>query len=317
MNITSSKAPRTARFRHVVFARGARRAVNFAPGVTQAWAALPLCAPSNVDRQKPNPRTDADALRLSESETAFLEWLFATAGMDQHCYRVETLSRRLPACLRLIRAHTLSEARQRLIRDPSLIGPALGTLTIGVTSFFRDAAVFQALAREVIPSLPRGNGHPRVWSAGSSSGEELYSVAMLLAEAGRLGQATLLGTDCSAPAIAQAREGCYEARALRDVPQAWREKYFVSSGARWQVCDELRRLTQWRSADLTQIVEPGPWDLIICRNVAIYFTPAVATRVYQSLAGALRPGGVLVVGKAEQPSAATQLRPLSSCIYRR
>jgi chemotaxis methyl-accepting protein methylase len=68
---------------------------------------------------------------------------------------------------------------------------------------------------------------------------------------------------------------------------------------------------------VTQIVEPGLWDLIICRNVAIYFTPAVAARVYQSLARALRPGGVLMVGKAEQPAAATPLRPLASCIYRR
>jgi chemotaxis methyl-accepting protein methylase len=223
----------------------------------------------------------------------------------------------LPACLRRIRAQTLSEARRKLMQDPSLIGPALGTITIGVTSFFRDAAVFETLAREVIPSLGRENGHARVWSAGSSSGEELYSVAMLLAEAGLLGRATLLGTDCSAPAIAQAREGCYEVPALRDVPQGWREKYFVLRHCRWQVCGELRRGAQWRKADLTQIVEPGLWDLIICRNVAIYFTPAVAARVYQSLAGALRPGGVLVVGKAEQPMAATQLRPLASCIYRR
>ena len=107
-------APRKARFQHVVFARRARRAVNFAPGVTQASAALPLCAPLSADREKAKPRDDLDAGRLPISEAAFLDWLFATAGMDRQCYRVETLRRRLPACLRRIRAQTLSEAHGRI-----------------------------------------------------------------------------------------------------------------------------------------------------------------------------------------------------------
>src|SRR5262249_62227868 len=108
------------------------------------------------------------------------------AGLAPRHYRTETLHRRLPACLRAVRARSLAHARRLLEDQPSLVATALGTLIIGVTSFFRDPGVFEQLRTQVLPGLLRGPGGLRVWCCGCSDGPEVYSLAVLLAECGRL-----------------------------------------------------------------------------------------------------------------------------------
>ena len=208
--------------------------------------------------------------------------------------------------------------------DPSAVAAAVGTMVLGVTSFFRDAAVFDHVTHSVLPALPRHGGHPRIWSAGCSDGEEVYSLAMLLAEAGLLAGSHLLGTDCRTQAVARARAGRYATRALRDVPPAWQAKYFVADGAgaaaaapAVRVRPELRAAVQWRTGDVTRVCEPGAWDLIFCRNLVMYLRPEVAGRVWGALEASLRPGGFLVVGKAERPTGAQRLGLVAPCIYRR
>jgi len=209
------------------------------------------------------------------------------------------------------------QARLNLEREPGLCAAAIGAMLIGVSGFFRDAAVFEQLRHGVLPVLPRRAGHPRVWSIGCSDGQELYSVAMLLAEIGLLQGATLLGTDCRSAAVARARHGVYDAAALRDVPVMLLHRYFVPDGAVWRVCDEVRGAVQWRTGDVTQLTEPGAWDLILCRNVSMYLRCEVAARLRQVCEQALRPGGFAVFGKAERPGGPSRLVPLSPCIYRK
>jgi chemotaxis methyl-accepting protein methylase len=303
---------RGARFRHVVFKEaGRRRAVNLAPRPPGHPFPTPLIY--NVP-----PQLDAD-------EQRFLDRLFARSGLDARAYRPETLRRRLPACLRALRAKSLADARLALEGDPAAAVPAaLNTMVIGVTSFFRDAGVFNCLASTVLPALPRSAGHPRVWSAGCSDGEEVYSVAMLLAELNLLAGSHLLATDCRPQAIAAARAGRYAPRALRDVPPSWREKYFqvdddpaAAAAAAARVRPELRAAVQWRTGDVTRLCEPGAWDLILCRNLTMYLRPDVASRVWAALEAALRPGGFVVVGKAERPIGAQRLGVVAPCIYRK
>jgi chemotaxis methyl-accepting protein methylase len=313
VDVISSPVPRGARYRHVVFKSGTgRRVVNLAPG-----GARSLCAPHAPSASVFGPPLP----RLTATERVYIDWLLGAAGLDPGTYREETLRRRLPACLRAVRADGVIEARRRLTADPSLVPAAVGTLLIGVTSFFRDEQVFADLARAVVPALRRGAGHPRVWSAGCSEGQELYSVAMLLDEAGLLRGATLLGTDCRSRAVAAAREGRYpqDGRALRDLPPARRRKYIEAdqNDQQHRVCRALRGAIQWRSGDVTRVVEPGGWDLILCRHVAMYLRPEVAARLWLALEAALRPGGFLVLGKAERPVGPARLTCVAPCIYRR
>lgn len=289
-------------FRHVVFAdaiQPRRRVVNLAPAAAGEDAAG-------------SPRPD-----LSDDEHEFLHWLFREAGLSLDHYRIATLQRRIPACLRALRTNHFGTARRVLQRSPHLLPVALSTMIMGVTSFLRDGPVFETLRTRVLPELAVGRRKLGVWCVGCSEGPEMYSVAMMLAEAGVLDRCHLLGTDCRGDAIKRAREGLYDHAALRGLPAALREKYFAPAGRGWQVRPSLRDRVHWRRADVLTLHEPGVWDMILCRNMAMYFAVEATLGLWPRLEASLRPGGVLVLGKAERPSGTRHLSLLSPCIYRR
>jgi chemotaxis methyl-accepting protein methylase len=263
------------------------------------------------------PHEDVRASAEVTDQRLFLRWLFEAAGLRAHHYRPETLHRRIPACLRQLRVTNLAEARRLLERDRSKIASAIGALVIGVTSFFRDESVFTNFTGIVLPALPRPPQRRRIWSVGCSDGEEVYSVAVLLAEAGLLPGSHLLGTDCRAPAIARAREALYGAAALRTVPSRCWDKYFLKDQTQLRIAPQLRAAAHWRVADVTQTREPGGWDVILCRNVVMYLRPDVAGAVWHEFERVLRPGGFLILGKAERPTGTPRLSLVAPCIYRR
>lgn len=296
---------RLNKYRHVVFTGAAgstARIVNLAPP-----AALEISGEAR-----------GGELQLDEEEDAFIRSLFACAGLNAGAYRPESLRRRLQACLRALRATSILEARRALAKNPSLVPIAINAMVIGVSSFFRDAAVYDEIAFNVLPSLFGSNKSPaRVWSVGCSEGQELYSITILLAELGLLDGCYLLGTDCRGDAIQRARDGYYDAAALRSVPRAWVEKYFHRQVDRLRIVSGLRTAVQWRTADVTRVSEPGVWDLILCRNMAMYLRPQASGKLWELFERALRPGGYLVMGKAERPMNARRLSPVGPCLFRR
>jgi chemotaxis methyl-accepting protein methylase len=306
------------RFRHVVFpdsVGGYGRAVNLAP---TPFAGGPARAEPFTP---PEPRAaHLSAPALSEDEMSFLRGLFARVGLGLRHYKPETLHRRLPACLRALRASSVAHARSVLQRNPQLAWSAVGAVVIGVTSFFRDAPVFDALRRDVLPRLAhdcRAAGRPlRVWSAGCSDGAELYSVAMLLDECGALarGDCELLGTDCRPAAIARAAGAAYDPAAVRGVPPALLSRYFDFDGSQYRVAPAIQDAVRWRVADALDpsACPAGPFDLVLCRNLIIYLQPDAAAALWATLQSALRPGGVLLLGKAERPVGVRGLKPVGA-----
>jgi chemotaxis methyl-accepting protein methylase len=292
----------SSRLRHIVFPDEARRR---SPVVNVA-----ACG-------EPAPEAGPAGPDLSHEAATLTHWLFAQAGLDARQYRTETLRRRLPACLRLLRARSPAHARQVLEQKPGLAAAALSSLLVGVTSFFRDPPVFDTLERQLLPELARGRAGLYLWSAGCSDGAELYSLALLLADASLLGQSYLLGTDCRADALARAREGCFDAAAVRAVPPHLLGRYFTPWAGGWQAVPALRGALRWRTADVLKTLEPGAWDVILFRNTAMYLRAEAANPLWARLETALRPGGLLVLGKAERPTGAGRLSPVGPCIYRR
>jgi len=244
----------------------------------------------------------------------FARWVLHRAGLDAASYRAESLRRRVPACLRALKLRTEREAQQRIARYPELLPDAVSSLLIGVTGFFRDPDVFDALRRCVLPALDRRRGQVRAWSAACASGSELYSFAILLAEAGLLDRASLLGTDCRADVIEQARTASCSIAVARETGDRFFAKYFEPG---WRPIEQLRRRADWKVADVLKVVEPGPWDIIFWRNTAIYLNPGPATLVYHRLVAELSPGGVLVLGKAERPPETLGVVPVYRCLYRK
>jgi chemotaxis methyl-accepting protein methylase len=292
-----------ARYRHVIFTPPTRGRLRSAHAVF-----APIDLPDELSL-------------LPYDEETFLRSLFLQAELDVRSYRIETLKRRIPSCLRALRTPSLDKARWMVRHKPALLKVALNALLIGVTGFFRDPAVFDTLRTsltDMAASARRRGRGLRIWSAACSEGAELYSVVILLAELGLLDTAgDVLGTDCRTDAVASARVGCYAADALDDVSPEWRDTYFRPEGSGWAVRDDLRAVPRWRTGDVLRLIEPGQWDVVLCRNMAMYLRPEAARRLWIGLESALRPGGLLVLGKAERPEGTRTLSLAGPCVFRR
>lgn len=269
-----------------------------------------LIAPPVLHRSAPAPAAP-------ERLDPLVEWVLRAGGIDPAVYRTRTMARRLAACRRHLGTESLTEARAMFARDPKLLASTLNTLLIGVTEFFRDRPVFDQLRHTVLPELLQSRLGVRVYAPGVSGGHELYSVGMLLAESGALGRSELMGIDCRPDAIAWARAGIFPEAALSPVPASWRVRYFQPMWGGWQARPELARALQFQVADLFAYTELASWDLILFRNVAIYFEDSHAVRAWEILCDQLAPGGFLVVGKAEKPPAHLPLGRVAASIYRK
>jgi chemotaxis protein methyltransferase CheR len=252
----------------------------------------------------------------SETASHFISWVFKRAGLDPDSYRAVPLKRRLSACLRALHADTEARAIQLLEQKPELVSVAVDALIIGVTEFFRDPIVFETLRAEVLPQLAVRDRQLRIWSAGCSNGSELYSVAILLAQAGLLERSYLLGTDCRHDAIERAQNAIYDSIQLRNIKLPDQSIYFIRAGGHYRPVESLRRNIQWRVANIAQGIEEGPWDLILWRNMAIYLTAKAAEPIWHSLAEALSSEGALILGRAERPPVSSSLINLNRHIYR-
>ena len=159
-----------------------------------------------------------------------MSWVLSRGGLDVRNYRGQPLRRRVSAVLRVLHARTQEQAQQILDERPELLPAAINALLIGVTSFFRDESVFETLRTSVLPQLAMQRRPLRIWSAGCSNGAELYSVAILLAQAGMLEGSFLLGSDCRSEAVEQARAAAYDCDDLRLIEPAVLGKYFEMDG---------------------------------------------------------------------------------------
>ncbi|MEX2092978.1 MAG: protein-glutamate O-methyltransferase CheR [Pirellulales bacterium] len=200
--------------------------------------------------------------------------------------------------------------RARHDTDQTLRGQIVDAITTNETLFFRDISPFDALELMVIPEIVDGKTatpHPqriRIWSAACSTGQEPYSIAMLLSDMlpdVRGWDVNILGTDISDDAIARASRGWYTTHEIeRGMPPARLQRYFQPENNGWRVKDSLRALCSFERGNL---LDPnsvhGKYDVIFCRNVAIYFTPEARRDLFLRLATALTPAGYLFVGSQE------------------
>lgn len=228
-------------------------------------------------------------------------------GVDLAHYRQGYVRRRIRTRMRARRTPDSGEYARILSRDDEEITRLLGAISTKVTSFFRDPGLYTYLDARVIPGLlaaPSGRT-VRLWSAGCATGEEAYSLAALVAplEPPRPeGRVHVLGTDVDPTAIAAARKGQYPLSALRRVPAEIQRRCFTvqREDGSCRVRRELRAYTTFRVESLLDPAPTGAFDLVLCRNVFIYFEASLQERLFVQLARALRPGGYLALGRVER-----------------
>ena len=255
-----------------------------------------------VEPQTPN---DQRVLR------SILVQLRDRSGVDFTQYKTPTILRRLSRLMIASGVDSLDAYLRFLQTHPEAFARLVSAFLIKVTEFFRDAPLFDELRSVILPRLideARANDSElRMWSAGTSTGEEAYSLAILCAEllreADRPVAVRIFATDLDDDAIAFARRGLYPAQSVQQLPQPWVDRYFVRVGEDFEVAKSIRNMTVFGQHDLGQRAPFPRIDLCLCRNVLIYFTRELQTRALQLFAFSLRDGGFLVVGKAESTGA--------------
>ena len=228
-------------------------------------------------------------------------------GIDFSKYKEATISRRVARRVALHKCATLDEYVEKLENNPAEVDDLYHDLLIGVTSFFRDPEAFQYLENQAIPLLfrSRSSRDPfRVWVPGCATGEEAYSVAILLKEAadavGFGGKITIFATDVHRRSLDKAALGVYDKSLLSHLPQDRIDAHFISEDvSRLRVSPALRRMVVFAPHNVITDPPFTRMDLVCCRNLLIYFLPEVQARVIATLHFALRTGGVLFLGPSE------------------
>lgn len=238
-----------------------------------------------------------------------LEKVYRERGVDFRGYRETTLVRRLSRRLRARGAQSYAAYAHVLDEDPSEYDRLVNDLTISVSSFFRDDVAFRALEEVALPALSkrRTEGQRqrllRIWSAGCATGQEPYSIAILLME--MLGQEiaswdiTILGTDVDARALGRAQEGQFARGDVENIRPEWLSKYFTPDGDGFRVQPYLRRLVTLAAHNLVSDPPYQNLDLVVCRNVFIYYDPTLQRQILWGFHEALNDRGFLLLGKAE------------------
>ncbi len=246
-----------------------------------------------------------------------MAWMLGRAGLQPAAYRAGAMQRRVTACLRRLRVTSPDSARALLERKPELLPVVINSVLVGVSEFFRDRPVFDFVAGNVLPELLQTRTRLRVCSAGVSGGQELYSMAMLLAEAGVLEQSELLGVDCRPDAIRRARGGLFRAEDMVGVAEARRARFFRMTEGKWEISRVLKKRIQWDLQDLLYLDVGEPCDVILFRNVAIYLNDHHGAQAWKRLLDQLAPDGFIVTGRAERPPGSLPLVRVAPSIYQK
>ncbi|QLL07176.1 CheR family methyltransferase [Mycobacterium vicinigordonae] len=241
-----------------------------------------------------------------ESFEALLRYMRDTRGFDFTGYKRNSLMRRVRHRMDQAGCSTFEEYLDALQAGSDEFASLFTTILINVTAFFRDADAWDFIAGDVIPRLlaERGPNDPiRVWSAGCASGQEAYTLAMLLTEAMEPNafrqRVKIYATDIDEEALAQARTACYDARAVESVPPALLDRYFDQVNGRYLFRKDLRRAVIFGRNDLVKDAPISRVDLLVCRNTLMYLNAETQRHVVSRLHFALAPQGTLFLGHAE------------------
>ncbi len=225
--------------------------------------------------------------------------------LDVTQYKENYLKRRLAVRMRALNAHTYTDYLAVMEKNKNELNILLDKLTINVTQFFRDPEVFVELENVILPELLAGGKTDlRVWSAGCSSGEEPYSIAISIEEtAERLGLKNLryeiYATDLDDEILRRALEGKYEGRTLDNIAESRKRKYFDFDGKKYSVTQRIRKNILFFKHNLMEPYKKDFFNLVFCRNVIIYFTRELQKTVLQHYYDSMKEGAVLYLGKTE------------------
>ncbi len=243
------------------------------------------------------------------SYESFKEAILDLTKIDLNYYKERQMKRRIDALITKHGISTYTDYVGKLRTDKTYYDEFINYITINVSEFYRNPEQWILLEKEVLPYLiDRFGKSLNIWSAACSTGDEPYSLVMLLSKFFPLENIKILATDIDRLVMEKARIGLYHVKSLKSLPEEFLKKYFVQVNDRtYQISDSIKKCVEFRQHDLLKDPYPKDQHLIVCRNVLIYFTDEAKNKIYSDFHAALKKDGLLFVGSTEQMIQANQL----------
>jgi len=230
----------------------------------------------------------------------FKERILALTKIDLNSYKEGQMKRRIDALIQKSKAKSYSEYVDMIKKNKDKFEEFVNYLTINVSEFWRNPEQWTILENSVLPEIIKRPGL-KIWSAACSTGDEPYSLVMLLSKYLPLNKIKILATDIDKQVLEKARVGLYHEKSLKGLPVEFRNKYFTKiTEQSYQIKDEIKRCVEFKEHNLLRDPYPMMCDLIVCRNVLIYFTDDAKEEIYRKFNKSLRTGCVLFLGSTEQ-----------------
>ena len=238
----------------------------------------------------------------------FKQQLNRKTGIDLQLYKEQQMRRRINNLIQKTEFKSYTTFFADAVKDKQTFADFIEYLTINVSEFFRNADKFGLLESDVIPYLLKSNDSLNIWSAGCSIGAEPYSLSIIMKELTPGKRHRILATDLDVEIIAKAKQGIYTADEIRAMRPDRKVKYFTKTpDGKFAIKPEVKSAVDFRRHNLLKDRFETNFDLILCRNVVIYFTEEAKAELYKNFFNALKPGGILFVGGTESILNARQI----------
>ncbi|SET90199.1 chemotaxis protein methyltransferase CheR [Salinibacillus kushneri] len=230
----------------------------------------------------------------------FMECVNKKTGIDLSLYKEKQMKRRLSSLKEKRGCHSFADYYTLIVDNREYFNEFLDRITINVSEFYRNKKRWDILDQKIIPNLLSRKKRLKIWSAACSTGEEPYTIAMILSQHTSLSNIDILATDLDENALNVAKKGVYLNKSVKEVPSDIKQKFFTESNDVYTIDPALKRVITFKKHNLLKDTYSEGFDLIVCRNVLIYFTEKAKGEIYQKFSHALDDNGVLFVGSTEQ-----------------
>jgi len=239
---------------------------------------------------------------LTDSYESFKTQIYQLTKIDLNLYKERQMKRRIDALIAKHKIETYSAYVDFIKKSPVMFEEFVNYLTINVSEFYRNPEQWVLLEKEVLPYLFSKFGNTlKIWSAACSTGDEPYSLVMLLSKFMPLSRIKVIATDIDRQILEKAKIGLYNIKSLKGLPEEFQKKYFTEiNSSTYQISDSIKACVEFKQHNLLKDEYPTNCDLIICRNVLIYFTEEAKDKIYKSFNAALKKEAILFVGSTEQ-----------------
>lgn len=226
--------------------------------------------------------------------------IYKLTGINLDSYKEKQMKRRIESLMKKNDIYSFYDYVPALKSNKILYDEFINYLTINVSEFYRNPGQWEALEKDILPLLLNRNKNIKIWSAACSTGEEPYSLVMVLTKFFPLSSIKIIATDIDKGALAKANIGLYNPKSLEGVPKENISNFFSKEGDYYKINDQIKKCVMFSQHNLLKDPYPSDCDLIVCRNVLIYFTEEAKAEIYTKFSNALRPEGILFVGSTEQ-----------------